>query len=181
MNGTTKMAWALASTVMLHTACGNELDQGTVACNNTCIYAFDNECDDGGGGSLWDICELGSDCNDCGVREELQSLPQDEGAVGIGGRGAVGFGGGQSAPGRDPVSPPASGAGGALPSQACRAVLFVTVECEDGSTHEFAEEDCVEASTLDECFAILAPTRDCSNQCCAEGTYSEHRLEPGSC
>jgi len=37
-------------------------------CTNTCASANDNECDDGGPGSLYDICEFGSDCNDCGVR-----------------------------------------------------------------------------------------------------------------
>jgi hypothetical protein len=37
-------------------------------CNNTCSTSGDNECDDGGEGSLFDVCELGSDCADCGPR-----------------------------------------------------------------------------------------------------------------
>lgn len=37
-------------------------------CNDDCATAFDGECDDGGPGSLYDICDLGSDCGDCGPR-----------------------------------------------------------------------------------------------------------------
>ena len=41
---------------------------GTPACcQNTCVHSDDNECDDGGMGSLYDYCEAGSDCADCGV------------------------------------------------------------------------------------------------------------------
>ncbi len=37
-------------------------------CTDTCVYAFDDECDDGGPGSITDICEYGTDCADCGPR-----------------------------------------------------------------------------------------------------------------
>lgn len=37
-------------------------------CDNTCSTAFDNECDDGGPNSLYSVCALGTDCNDCGPR-----------------------------------------------------------------------------------------------------------------
>jgi hypothetical protein len=37
-------------------------------CDDTCLFAGDNECDDGGGGSNTDFCGLGSDCADCGQR-----------------------------------------------------------------------------------------------------------------
>lgn len=37
-------------------------------CDNTCRTANDNECDDGGPGSLYSVCALGTDCNDCGPR-----------------------------------------------------------------------------------------------------------------
>jgi bacterioferritin-associated ferredoxin len=37
-------------------------------CTNTCQFAFDGECDDGGVGSVYSICEVGSDCSDCGPR-----------------------------------------------------------------------------------------------------------------
>ena len=37
-------------------------------CNNTCRYRFDGECDDGGPGSDYSLCTLGSDTADCGSR-----------------------------------------------------------------------------------------------------------------
>ena len=33
--------------------------------NNSCIYAFDVDCDDGGSGSDCSLCSYGTDCNDC--------------------------------------------------------------------------------------------------------------------
>jgi len=35
-------------------------------CNNTCTSSGDGECDDGRAGSHYSLCELGSDCADCG-------------------------------------------------------------------------------------------------------------------
>lgn len=43
-------------------------EDSTPSCENTCRYAFDGECDDGGPGSMYSICDLGTDCNDCGPR-----------------------------------------------------------------------------------------------------------------
>mmetsp|Transcript_12948 Transcript_12948/g.25042 ORF Transcript_12948/g.25042 Transcript_12948/m.25042 type:complete len:1027 (+) Transcript_12948:330-3410(+) len=37
-------------------------------CSNTCGYAGDGDCDDGGAGSEYSFCTLGSDCTDCGNR-----------------------------------------------------------------------------------------------------------------
>jgi len=37
-------------------------------CTNTCNYANDGECDDGGPGSQYSVCGLGTDCGDCGPR-----------------------------------------------------------------------------------------------------------------
>ena len=34
-------------------------------CDNTCRYAFDVDCDDGGPGSDWSLCDYGTDCRDC--------------------------------------------------------------------------------------------------------------------
>jgi hypothetical protein len=36
-------------------------------CTNTCEYANDGECDDGSPGAAYSLCELGTDCNDCGA------------------------------------------------------------------------------------------------------------------
>lgn len=45
-------------------------------CGNTCNFASDSECDDGGPGSDYAICTFGSDCEDCGDREETPQQPQ---------------------------------------------------------------------------------------------------------
>lgn len=37
-------------------------------CEDTCQYAFDGECDDGGPGAHTSACVYGSDCGDCGER-----------------------------------------------------------------------------------------------------------------
>lgn len=37
-------------------------------CENSCTYANDGECDDGGMNSLYSACALGTDCADCGPR-----------------------------------------------------------------------------------------------------------------
>lgn len=38
------------------------------ACGDSCTWAGDGECDDGGPGSLTSLCAFGSDCLDCGPR-----------------------------------------------------------------------------------------------------------------
>ncbi len=40
-------------------------------CTNTCQYAYDGECDDGGPGSITSLCPCATDCADCGERSEL--------------------------------------------------------------------------------------------------------------
>ena len=37
-------------------------------CFQTCAYANDGDCDDGGPGAQYTLCDLGSDCADCGLR-----------------------------------------------------------------------------------------------------------------
>jgi hypothetical protein len=37
-------------------------------CTDTCVYASDGFCDDGGEGALYDVCDIGTDCSDCGSR-----------------------------------------------------------------------------------------------------------------
>ncbi|XP_077984197.1 uncharacterized protein LOC144438865 isoform X2 [Glandiceps talaboti] len=44
----------------------NEID--IMVCTETCSYNDDGECDDGGAGSDYDVCRLGTDCKDCGSR-----------------------------------------------------------------------------------------------------------------
>lgn len=53
-------------------------DQDIVSgCENTCPFARDSECDDGGPGSFLAACRLGTDCADCGARN-VSSLPVRE-------------------------------------------------------------------------------------------------------
>lgn len=50
---------------------GGSASSGTSSgggCTNTCRSANDGECDDGGPGSLYSVCALGTDCSDCGPR-----------------------------------------------------------------------------------------------------------------
>lgn len=37
-------------------------------CTDTCVFAFDSECDDGGPDATGRLCQLGTDCSDCGPR-----------------------------------------------------------------------------------------------------------------
>jgi hypothetical protein len=53
------------------TACSKKDDDSTAldeTCTNTCEWAYDGECDDGGPGSQYNLCTYGSDCDDCGTR-----------------------------------------------------------------------------------------------------------------
>ena len=44
-------------------------------CSETCRYASDGDCDDGGPGSEFAWCDLGSDCTDCGERPPMLAPP----------------------------------------------------------------------------------------------------------
>ncbi len=47
---------------------------GRVVCEDTCHYANDNWCDDGGD-RPWSSCDLGTDCSDCGSRVVVDDEP----------------------------------------------------------------------------------------------------------
>lgn len=55
--------------------CG-DVDFSDEECNDTCFFADDGRCDDGGAGSVSAACELGSDCKDCGPRPGGGSGPE---------------------------------------------------------------------------------------------------------
>jgi len=44
-------------------------------CVESCPYSSDGDCDDGGEGSEYTICNLGTDCHDCGPRCDGASTP----------------------------------------------------------------------------------------------------------
>ena len=54
-------------------------------CSNAgCVYAFDNDCDDGGPGAEFALCDIGTDCNDCGNRcGENNTFAQFAGSDGV--------------------------------------------------------------------------------------------------
>lgn len=41
---------------------------GIIECTDSCLYANDGICDDGGPNSSYDLCSIGTDCTDCGTR-----------------------------------------------------------------------------------------------------------------
>ena len=47
-----------------------------IVCENICGYSNDGQCDDGGPNSMSSYCDYGTDCNDCGCREN-QTTPTD--------------------------------------------------------------------------------------------------------
>lgn len=48
-------------------------------CDNTCSYSYDGWCDDGGSGSMFDICDIGTDCYDCGTRTIVDGNSKSDG------------------------------------------------------------------------------------------------------
>jgi hypothetical protein len=68
-------------------SCNTDEPEPLEACSNTCQYANDGECDDGGQGSVTSLCPCGTDCADCGQRNA-------DDCSGSGGSGGGGGGGG---------------------------------------------------------------------------------------
>ena len=68
------------------TTCRSPVGVATEVCLNTCgpaqtptLWVGDGECDDGGEDSLFSVCELGTDCQDCGVRQVvIEGATQEE-------------------------------------------------------------------------------------------------------
>jgi len=54
------------------THCETPPSSGGDLCSNTCTWAGDGECDDGGPGSDYSVCDCGTDCQDCGARTEAE-------------------------------------------------------------------------------------------------------------
>jgi hypothetical protein len=62
-------------------------------CSNTCAYAYDSECDDGGPGYDSSLCALGTDCSDCGTRNAGGTGGLATGGSATGGTGGSATGG----------------------------------------------------------------------------------------
>jgi len=80
MPGATRMidssAFAIADQLWEDPMCRSGQDRP--GCSDTCAYAFDGVCDDGGPGSTYSVCELGTDCGDCGPRDSGGGGTDDE-------------------------------------------------------------------------------------------------------
>jgi len=66
-----RVALLLASVPQSHAQSGS-----TGACRNDCIFASDGDCDDSGPGAEFSSCSIGSDCADCGTRNETAGCSQ---------------------------------------------------------------------------------------------------------
>ena len=62
---------AVLSVIMSGCFPNNQEDE---LCSNSCQYANDGECDDGGPNSQYSLCDCGTDCNDCGERSQIDCL-----------------------------------------------------------------------------------------------------------
>ena len=56
-----------------------------ILCDDSCGYSSDNFCDDGGPGSSFGVCDLGTDCADCGPRSGGSSGGDSSGGDSSGG------------------------------------------------------------------------------------------------
>ncbi len=45
-------------------------------CDDSCTFASDMECDDGGPDSMTSVCAFGTDCSDCGPRDPADCMPR---------------------------------------------------------------------------------------------------------
>ena len=52
----------------------------TAKCDNSCYFSYDGLCDDGGKDATYVDCEFGSDCRDCGVRENGEYYQKHDGS-----------------------------------------------------------------------------------------------------
>ena len=59
----------LVGLTILLQGCFKDKNASEEVCDNTCQYAYDGQCDDGGPNSLYSLCDCGTDCADCGTRE----------------------------------------------------------------------------------------------------------------
>lgn len=126
-------------------ACGDSDDVESifgdgVLCSNTCDFARDGECDDGGPDAQFDVCELGTDCVDCGARQE------QGGTVTNGQNGQNGENGQGGTPGGNGTTP--GGPGQTMCTNTCE--FANDGECDDGGPG--AEFDvCALGTDCDDC------------------------------
>ncbi|MEE2789852.1 MAG: putative metal-binding motif-containing protein [Myxococcota bacterium] len=65
---------------------GSEGMLAVEACDDTCTFANDDECDDGGPGTDpedFAVCDFGTDCTDCGPRQTGEAMPGEDARTAI--------------------------------------------------------------------------------------------------
>lgn len=144
-------AFALGASGLGLPACG----AGGPQCSNTCRFSEDGDCDDGGPGSDFSVCELGTDCSDCGPR----GVPEgpDDGGDDDDGNGA-------------PPEP-----------MGCLVDFTSTFTCEDGTRQVAEGQECITVSDLSECRQARTSETTCAGTCCTETEFFSHRLLQGDC
>lgn len=131
------------------------------SCTNTCEYADDGDCDDGGPGSDFSICAFGSDCNDCGPRTGEAPPPSEDGDGGEG-------------------EPPAE-------TWACAYVHHSRTACPGYPSDILESERCVDvtaASTAEAeaaCSEYTASDTDCYGSCCTRSYGTDRSVLRGGC
>lgn len=126
-------------------------------CSNSCEYAHDGECDDGGPDSAFDVCAVGTDCGDCGPRTGNGGDDSCEPACGGRECGPDGCGGscGQCTNGSCDVSGncvPGGGGDECDPSSPAYCEGDVAVRCEViGGVPSLVRESCAGSCRSGEC------------------------------
>lgn len=75
MSSTLWILLAFASLAMTACDADSRDGSGTPMCEDSCRFAADGECDDGGEGAMTASCSLGTDCTDCGRRPHVSDTP----------------------------------------------------------------------------------------------------------
>ena len=134
------------------------------SCTNTCEYAHDDDCDDGGPGSDYSVCAFGSDCGDCGSRDGQAPLPTDDDD--------------NDDSGSD--EPPAQ-------MWACEYVHHSRTAC-PGYPNDISETPrCVTVTAASSteaevaCSEYTASDTDCYGSCCTRTYGTDRSLQPGGC
>ena len=126
------------------------------ACTNTCQFANDGDCDDGGPGSDFSVCAYGTDCGDCGPRNGSAPVSSED---------------------DDPVAQEwacnfvqhSRTACPGYPSDTSESDRCVTVT---GATSAEAESACSEYTASD---------TDCYGSCCTRSYGTDRTVTQGSC
>ena len=68
-------SWSNYGVNTVHVAApGDTIITTNTSCSDSCLFARDLVCDDGGAGSRYSACIIGTDCSDCGFRLNLYDL-----------------------------------------------------------------------------------------------------------